>query len=158
MGRLAKFFKLPGRDRWLLVRALLLVALVRLGLWVLPFNRVQRLTERLRKRGTRRVPISTDRIIWAVRTSSRSIPGASCLTQALATEVMLSRQGTPSQIRIGVAKNEDGKLEAHAWVESRGEVLIGGLPDLARYTPLTGANQGDAVARAFEHSKTHIGR
>jgi hypothetical protein len=38
-------------------------------------------------------------------------------------------------VRIGVAKGKGGKLEAHAWVECGGEVIIGGH-ELERYTSL----------------------
>jgi hypothetical protein len=42
----------------------------------------------------------------------------------------------PRSLRIGVAKGEAGKLEAHAWVESQGRIVIGGLRDLPYFTPL----------------------
>jgi hypothetical protein len=40
-------------------------------------------------------------------------------------------------LRIGVARSEAGKIEAHAWVESMGKVIIGGTHvDLKRFTVL----------------------
>jgi hypothetical protein len=48
---------------------------------------------------------------------------------------LLAHHGDPAVIRIGVAKNKNGQLEAHAWVESRGRVVIGGSRELFRYTP-----------------------
>ena len=54
---------------------------------------------------------------------------------ALDTQVLLSRRGHPTLHHIGVAKGEEGCLEAHAWLESRGKVVIGGS-ELERYTPL----------------------
>ena len=149
MGRLAKLARLPASECWLLARACVLVAVVRVCLWLLPFRRVQRISEGLMSRASSRTATSTERVAWAVRTSSRYIPKASCLTQAMATQVMLSRRGIPHQLRIGVAKSEEGKLEAHAWVESDGCVVIGGLPDLARYTPLTASQGSEMVGRAL---------
>jgi hypothetical protein len=48
----------------------------------------------------------------------------------------MTRHGFSPQLRIGVAKGETGKLEAHAWIESQGKIVIGYLKDLSRFTPL----------------------
>ena len=64
---------------------------------------------------------------------SRYVPAATCLTQALATRVLLSRLGQPAHLRIGVAKSKKGQLQAHAWVESQGKIIIGDQPDLSRF-------------------------
>lgn len=78
-----------------------------------------------------------EKAAWAVMTSSRYVPAATCLTQAFATQVLLSRRGLPARLRIGVVKGKDGRLQAHAWVESNGVVVIGGSgPDVERYKPL----------------------
>jgi hypothetical protein len=79
---------------------------------------------------------SPERIAWAVRVARRYVPAATCLSQALAVRTLFRRQGYPAQLRIGVTKGERGQLEAHAWVESEGKIVIGGSQDLARYTPL----------------------
>jgi hypothetical protein len=39
-------------------------------------------------------------------------------------------------VHIGVVRSEEGKFEAHAWVESEGRAVIGGHA-LECYTPLT---------------------
>jgi hypothetical protein len=79
---------------------------------------------------------SVERIAWAVGAASRYVPTATCLSQALAAQVLLARHGHPASLRIGVARGAAGRLEAHAWIESRGRIVIGGTADLARYTPL----------------------
>jgi Transglutaminase-like superfamily len=71
-----------------------------------------------------------------VALASRYVPTATCLAQALAGQTLLAQQGEPAVLRIGVAKNEAGKLEAHAWVESQGRIVIGASLDLCRYTQL----------------------
>jgi hypothetical protein len=73
--------------------------------------------------------------VWAVETAARhGFPSATCLTQALAVQVLLARRGYPAILHVGVARH-DKELKAHAWVESEGEVVIGGF-ELERYTPL----------------------
>ena len=46
----------------------------------------------------------------------------SCLAKSLTLWWLLGRQGITSRLRIGVRK-ENGKLEAHAWVEREGAAL-----------------------------------
>ncbi len=61
-----------------------------------------------------------------VASASRYVPRATCLTQALAAFVLLKSSTFPATFRIGVARNEFGNFEAHAWTESDGIVVIGG--------------------------------
>ena len=74
----------------------------------------------------------------AVQITARVIPGASCLTQAIAARAMLTLIGHQSWIRIGVRRDDDGAIMAHAWlVDARNRILIGGTrAELARFQPL----------------------
>lgn len=140
MGRLDKFLRLSATDRRLLVKAMLFVWMVRMGLWLLPFRIVRRLLARL-THGSTGAPASdctlVNRIVWAVTIASRYVPMATCLTQALATKMLLCRYGYPASVHIGVARSEGGQFQAHAWVESNGSVVIGGSEAaLKRYTLL----------------------
>ena len=80
--------------------------------------------------------VSVGKIVWTVNAASRYMPGVMCLARALTTQVIMSRHGLSPQLRIGVAKTERGKLEAHAWVEYQGRVAIGGLSNLSKFVPL----------------------
>ena len=61
-----------------------------------------------------------------MRRASRIIPGAAhCLTTALVARLMLARSGSPSELRIGVAKDQHGRLTAHAWLEAKGQPIFG---------------------------------
>jgi len=139
MGRVSKFINLPAADRRLLVKAMLWVWIFRIILWLLPFRVVRRLLARFADRfgaSQTRGPILLDRVVWAVMVASRYTPAATCLTQALATKILLSRNGYGAVVRIGVARSEAGKLQAHAWVESNGCIVIGDAQELFRYTRL----------------------
>jgi len=140
MKRVHRFFRRPATDRSLLVKAAFMVGAVRLRLWGLPFRTLRRLLARVTQEpaGLHKADRSSlARIAWAVTVASRYVPAASCLTQALATRVLLGRRGHPACLRIGVVRGEDRQLQAHAWVESDGVVVIGGSePELERYTPL----------------------
>ena len=63
------------------------------------------------------------------------IPGANCLIQALATRAVLAHYGQRSNIRLGVVKSEVS-IDAHAWVEVDGRVIIGRNPNAQRYSVL----------------------
>lgn len=108
---------------------------VRAGLWLVPFRRLRPavafITPRTRKRTNTWV---ASQLAWAVSSVSRYVPRATCLTQALALHILLRRAGLQSRIHIGVAK-EDGRFEAHAWVESEEKVVIGDY-ELKRYAPI----------------------
>lgn len=139
MKRLHSFIRLPAPQRWLLIRAALLLWATRLGLWLLPFQMLRRLLAAFTARpmqvqDTER--FSKARVVWAVETAARHMPLANtCLTQALAAQVLLARRGYPALLRIGVVKGDKDNLQAHAWVESGGEVVIGGY-ELERYAHL----------------------
>jgi hypothetical protein len=103
---------------------------------VLPFRSLRRVVESL-SRPTVWLPatnrFSTARIVWAVELASRYVP-ATCLSRALSAQVLLARRGYPVLLHFGAVK-EDGRFLAHAWLESEGQVVIGGHV-LEPYIPL----------------------
>jgi hypothetical protein len=54
----------------------------------------------------------------------------------LALHYLMGRAGRDSQVRIGVAKDAEGRFESHAWLEYQGKVLVGDNGDLARFAPI----------------------
>lgn len=138
MKRIGKFVRLPIADKGLIISALLTLGAVRVGLWVLPFRALQVVLSRLEnaKKNTEKVRISGERVVWAIKVSSFVIPAATCLVQALSAKLLLTRRGYRPVLRIGVAKNKNGQLEAHAWVENEGQVVLGEVRDRSRYTSL----------------------
>lgn len=61
----------------------------------------------------------------AVASAGRFVPGALCVSQALAAQVMLARRGEPSVIHFGFLRSPGGAVEGHAWLEVDGTVVIG---------------------------------
>ncbi len=146
MEKLRKLVGLKGTDRYLLLRTFLLLGSIRLGLWMLSFQTLQKLLARVSQPETSTVklePLPIGKIIWAVNLSSRYMPGqVKCLARALTTQVLMKQSNYTAELRIGVAKGESGKLEAHAWIEHQGRVVIGYLQDLSRYTPMPSLDKG----------------
>ena len=135
MTDLKRLLQLPARERWLLIQSAVLLLLVRAALWLLPFEVLLRWTGRIGQpaRPGHNADLS---IVWAVRRASRLVPGATCLTPALAGRILLGRAGHPRELRVGAAKSLASGFEAHAWLEHRGQGVLGGLDDLSRYVPM----------------------
>ena len=119
-----RLFRLSKSELLLLVHALMLVIAVRVALWVWPYDRVRRYLQMMREVTVYKPRPA--RITQFVAATSRFVPGANCLTQALAAEALLRRHAYDPCLRIGVAKGAQDRLRAHAWVECGGEVVIGG--------------------------------
>lgn len=145
-GKLAQLRSLarkPLRDQGLWARALLLVIVVRLGLSWWSYRGLREHLPRWFRRGNARLSArqaesEARRIAWAVERAASLVPGATCLTQAFATQMLLCSRGEASLLRIGVARNAgSGAFEAHAWIEHRDRLLIGGpRGHVARYQPI----------------------
>lgn len=134
------------------VEAGLLLAWVRIGLRALPFDVLLRGLHhygRIRTGGRSGPAAGAGAVVRAVEGASRRIPGSStCLARALTAHAMLSRRGIPAELRIGVRPPGKGDLEAHAWVEAGGQVVIGELDELESYRTLAarGARVRGALA------------
>lgn len=124
-----------------------LVARVRWQLWRVPLasssalwrERSTRELQAAHARGARPLaPFEVWRRSHAIGRAARLIPQASCLTQALALQSVLSSCGEICSLVLGVDKSSKPgakiNFEAHAWIEWQGRVLIGG--HIERWKPL----------------------
>lgn len=132
-----RFRALERGERRLVLEALILIGIVQGGFRILPFAmllRVLSAAKRLRHRSHHR----QSRIGWAVTATAKLVPGRTCLSDALAADVMLCRRGYQSSLRLGVKKRNSGAEppEAHAWVESDGTIVAGELATLSEYRTL----------------------
>jgi len=139
MRRIRKFFQLSWADKRLLIQSILLLVVATLGLRGLSLSDLQHLLLKLANGFPRFVPASPpsgQQISWSVRVASGLVPKATCLPRALAAQVLLIRHDYPADLKFGIAKNKDGKLEAHAWVTSGNRIIIGAVPESNRFVPL----------------------
>jgi hypothetical protein len=140
MRLVGRYKALTAAERRLLLRAAVLVVAIRAALWTLPYRTTKAWVDKLRSPGGPARQLDRrliHQVAWATGAVSRRVPGASCLTQALAMQLILGRLGQASELRLGVARDSVGKFEAHAWVEVQGRVVHGGaIPGFNRYSPL----------------------
>ena len=139
MCLISRYKNLSPAERNLFFRALVLLAVTRLGLRVLPFRVIRNWTEQFRSSPGLHITLNRRRIgqiAWAVEAASRRIPGTTCLPRAIATHILLGRLGQASELRLGAALKPQGHLEAHAWVEVSGRVVIGeAIEGFNRFVP-----------------------
>lgn len=145
MGRVSGFLRVPIGDKARLLVATCLLLITRVGLFVVSFSRFRRLL--LAPTGPlARVVVGSPppgRIAWAVDAADRALPGErTCLMRSLSAEWLHRCYGHRIVHRIGVDKADS--FEAHSWIESEGEVILGDLEDLSRFEslpPLTGGEE-----------------
>lgn len=125
MRSLSRFLALGGAEKLFLLRCLATVAAVRIGLSLKRHNWMRRHIGGLQARS----PASLHelrRVSWGVSAAARLVPGATCLTQAMAGQYLLASRGMESMVRIGVERNGGPQLKAHAWLISGDRVVLGG--------------------------------
>jgi hypothetical protein len=130
MSGLAKFLRHDGRRRWLLCEALACLCWAKLLLLLVPFRWVAPL---LGKPQTESPPAITSgerdlvlRVAWAVQSAAKHVPlGFVCLPQAMAAKWMLRRRHLASTLYLGVARPDEVKFTAHAWLRAGDKILTG---------------------------------
>lgn len=126
--------RLSRRDRLDAARAWLWLMGARAGLTLFSYRWIARLIATIPARRSA-AGTTPERCARAIGRAVRAAPGCGCLPQAVATQCLLRREGLNSNIVFGIAHNQDGSLEAHAWLWSDGRILVGGEV-AGRYTPL----------------------
>jgi hypothetical protein len=116
-------------ERLLFMQALALFAIVAIGISLLGLQRLQRILTRRIESLAAVSPIlgveilSIETTTQLVEMAARYVPWwGNCLKRSLVLWYLLRRQGQMSQLRIGV-RREQGRFEAHAWVEYENRVL-----------------------------------
>lgn len=75
---------------------------------------------------------------WAIELLTVRGPlRTACLGQALAAQALLRRRRIPSVLTVGLARDADGKLCAHAWLRVGDHTIVGGR-GREDFTPLAG--------------------
>lgn len=141
MRRHKKLSLLSWQQRRVLLYTFVIINTVRLLLWLFPFGMIRQqlrlfMSNWICRPQARLVSVSF--IVKAVTIGARYSPGKPmCLARALTTQVLLNRYRYSCSLRIGVTKNSKQKLEAHAWIEHRGQVIVGNLSNLSQFETFT---------------------
>jgi transglutaminase superfamily protein len=136
--RLHRFLRLPADDRRMIAQAVWLYAAIATAQSLAPFRFLDRWVGTGAKRqGFARTcdDAVVARVVRAVSAGGFLFPRASCLTRAYVAHRLFTRRGCAVSLRIGARRTAEGRLEAHAWVEHRGRVVVGDVADVASYRP-----------------------
>jgi Transglutaminase-like superfamily len=140
MKKIQKFLYLEPNERYLLVETFLLLNLIRISFLVVKFPTLKRLLNKISQFNSEQniySDVLIDKIVWRVEVSTHLSPGgAKCLVRALVVNTMMERAGFNPTLQIGVNDNPSNNFQAHAWVEYKGRIIIGDLPDLEKYSVL----------------------
>jgi hypothetical protein len=137
-------WRLSWAERGWLMQAWLMLHGVALALRLASFQRLYTVLERWSS-GVGRALDDEERILARAQTTVLLVQGAAawslfrptCLHRSLTLWWCLRRQGIASELRIGVRK-EQGRFEAHAWVEREGVALNDGLDVGLRFAAFQG--------------------
>lgn len=134
MSKAGTFFKLSNLEKKILIKALMLLWIVRIMLYALPFQTLQNIIKKFTSTEENKIhSVEIRKLIWAVEVMSVYTLRATCLTRALAAQILLARYNYSSNIKIGVSKNK-GEFEAHAWLEADDKIILG--ESEMEYTPI----------------------
>lgn len=83
------------------------------------------------------------RVAFAIPRAAARVPWrATCLVQALAAKRWLERLGVASRLKLGARKTGEQALDAHAWLEAGGRIVVGGdIGDYAEFPPVRPAKR-----------------
>lgn len=144
IDRLRRGLTLPATAWRMAVEALILLAVSRTLLAVLPFRVAVRWLGLRRgsgmdgegRDGSATAPI-VHHVADAVRRAASIAPfRAVCLQQAVTAALMLRLRGCAVQVHFGVARDANRNMIAHAWTQCQGVLVTGGrqMPD---YHPIS---------------------
>lgn len=151
--------RLPNRtEAALLARALPVVARVRVRLWSRRLDDVRRAIAGFAPRAPAALADMRE-IAWSVRVAARLVPGATCLTQALAGQALLAARGLRSRVEITLVPHGAGGASArprpHAWLLCEDIVVLGGTAaELRAHHPIATFAADGATAPAGRVSES----
>jgi hypothetical protein len=139
MSRLGKFLRQDWAGRGLLLEALAWLCWAKFLLLLVPFRWLTpRLGQLMQESPATILPEERAlalRISWAVQSVAASVPlGFVCLPQAIAAKWMLRRRHLSSTLYLGMARPEEVKFTAHAWLRAGDKILTGRAESFSHQT------------------------
>jgi hypothetical protein len=130
MTRLGKLLAHSWPDRLLLLEALAWLVWSKLLLLSVPFRWIAPHLGRAQAESPSQISREAldlaERVSWAVQSVAQHVPlGLVCLPQAMAAKWMLRRRGLDSTLYLGLARPEELRFTAHAWLRVGPKILTG---------------------------------
>lgn len=98
----------------------------------MPFNKLRKRMGKSKSESREDVEVNdyrvAKRINWIVTQAAKYTPWSSrCLVQALTAKKMLTRRSIPTTLYLGVKKDIENNMKAHAWVRCGTYIVTGGM-------------------------------
>lgn len=129
---LKKFFKLPFKEKTMLVEAFYWLVVTRFVILLFPFRKIAPMLGKHMKETEKEFQSQSTEILLqinrSIRRTSRYCPWESnCLVQSITGKMMLKRRKIPSTLYLGIARDgeKESGLKAHAWLRSGKHILTG---------------------------------
>lgn len=139
-GILGRFVRRPAAEQWRLLLAWIMLGFSRALIIAIPFRHIAPALGRCSSElaGVQHVTppqqVQAQVIGRIIQRAARHTPwDANCFAQAITARVLLGAKRIPHTLHFGVARDESGRLEAHAWV-CAGQTYVTGGDACARFT------------------------
>ncbi len=138
LNKLGTFIRLPWQEKHFFCHAVFLLYSYRVRLKFFSLETILNLVEKeeIKFRSKRMSFLSVGRIKRLVQAASVFVPFATCLSNALAGQVLFATCNYSTKLHVGVRNEKDKGFEAHAWLTLEEDVVLGNLPDLLSYKEL----------------------
>lgn len=128
--KLKKFFFSPWIQKVMLIEALILTGIVRFSILFIPFSKLARRIGKYKEESTKQLSDREKYIVynvaWSVVAIAKRTPWESkCLVKALTAQIMLKQRKISSTLYLGVSKDNEKKLKAHAWLRCGEDIITG---------------------------------
>ncbi len=135
LKKLITFGKLPWEEKKCFFHALLFQYRYRLKLKNVPLDILLLMVEKESAihKDKKTSYLSVKRIERIVKIAASLTPFSTCLSEALAGQVLFLSNNHSTKLHFGVRNTEGEGFEAHAWLSLEREIVLGDLPDLASY-------------------------
>jgi hypothetical protein len=125
-----KFFKKPLAEQLLYIEVTFWLGMFRIAILILPFKVIASLLGKHMSESDKKhrfKSMETAKLIaLSIRTMSLRLPWeCKCLAQAVSGKIMLDNRKISNTLYLGVAKDENEKLIAHAWLRIGENIILG---------------------------------
>jgi hypothetical protein len=158
MGRLPTFVALTWTKHLALAAAVVYLARGRWRLAWIPIDKLVRDLQRFSHDTYEPNPSVANTVAWALATAAAHVPWrADCLIRAIAASLWSRNLSIPCEIHVGVRKDEEKSLDAHAWTISGSCILSGDIANLSEYQEFSFRKLADrtSLLTNFHGEKIH---
>ena len=124
-------FNISLKDKLLFMEAFILTGIMRFKILKVPFNKLKKSMGTVNKESSKEISIEDARVVMNIREKvtiiSKHTPWESlCLVQAMTVQRMLKKRGLSTTLYLGVNKDKENNMRAHAWIRCGSIYVTGG--------------------------------